>query len=123
MGGLVSKFKAYDCHVTTMITIALRVLVRYNDGEQVDPKGGSFTGHSFFNAPGKYTVRHASAQCREILHNFFTTVYGQMYGRIGLATVESFISQIETGQKMPEAQGGTGYDVAAFLDAAHKFTT
>lgn len=45
-----------------------------------------------------------------------------MEGRIGLATVESFISQIQTGQRLPETQTPTGYDLALFLDASFKAT-
>lgn len=96
IGALITKFRAYECHVTAMITLALRVFVRHNEEEPVDPKAGSFVSPSFFKAT-KYTVRHSAAQCREILCNFFTTVYGQMSGRIGLATVEAFIAQIQTG--------------------------
>ena len=44
-----------------------------------------------------------------------------MNGRIGLATVESFISQLQTGQKMPEMHSSAGYDLAVFLDTSYKF--
>lgn len=100
---LIAKFKSYECHLNTMITIALRVLVKHNDIEITDSQGGSFIGQQYFKQPqSKYTIRHSSAQCREILHNFFTTTFGQMEGRIALSTISAFISQIETGQRLPD---------------------
>ena len=92
-----------------MITMALKVMVAHNESEGVLGLGNA-----------KYTVRYRSAQCREILHNFFTTIFGQMEGRVALGVVSAFVSQLETGQGLPQQTSADAYDLSGFLEQAYK---